>query len=61
MLALGQIKPWQKALETFTAKREWMRSALADYFAPREIGGWQQNKAHNYRGRLVAAFAIQWV
>jgi peptidyl-dipeptidase A len=48
MLALGQSKPWQDALETLTGEREMDASALADYFAPLKVWLDKQNKEHNY-------------
>jgi len=48
MLALGQSKPWQEALETLTGEREMDASALMDYFAPLKLWLDEQNKAHNY-------------
>jgi peptidyl-dipeptidase A len=48
MLALGQSKPWQDALETLTGEREMDASGLADYFAPLKLWLDEQNKAHNY-------------
>jgi peptidyl-dipeptidase A len=48
MLALGQSKPWQDALETLTGEREMDASALGDYFAPLKVWLDEQNKAHNY-------------
>jgi peptidyl-dipeptidase A len=48
MLALGQSKPWQEALETLTGEREMDASALADYFAPLKLWLDEQNKANHY-------------
>ena len=48
MLALGQSKPWQDALETLTGEKEMDASALADYFEPLKSWLDQQNIANNY-------------
>jgi peptidyl-dipeptidase A len=48
MLALGQSKPWQEALETLSGEKAMDASALADYFAPLKTWLDEQNKAHNY-------------
>jgi peptidyl-dipeptidase A len=48
MLALGQSRPWQEALETLTGEKEMDASALADNFAPLKLWLDEQNKAHNY-------------
>ena len=48
MLALGQSKPWQEALETLSGEKEMDASALADYFAPLKTWLDEQNKARNY-------------
>jgi peptidyl-dipeptidase A len=48
MLALGQSKPWQEALETLTGEKEMDASALADYFSPLKAWLDEQNKVHNY-------------
>jgi len=48
MLALGQSKPWQDALETLTGEKEMDASALADYFEPLKSWLDQQNTANNY-------------
>lgn len=34
MLAMGQSRPWQEALETVTGSRQMNASAILDYFAP---------------------------
>jgi peptidyl-dipeptidase A len=38
MLAMGQSKPWQDALETLTGSRQMDATAILDYFAP--LDGW---------------------
>jgi peptidyl-dipeptidase A len=48
MLALGQSKPWQEALETLSGEKEMDASALADYFAPLKTWLDEQNKAKEY-------------
>jgi peptidyl-dipeptidase A len=48
MLALGESKPWQEALETLTGEKQMDASALADYFAPLKTWLDEQNKAKNY-------------
>jgi len=48
MLALGQSKPWQEALETLTGEKQMDASALADYFAPLKTWLDEQNKAKGY-------------
>jgi peptidyl-dipeptidase A len=48
MLALGQSKPWQDALETLTGEKQMDASALADYFAPLKTWLDEQNKAKDY-------------
>jgi peptidyl-dipeptidase A len=48
MLALGQSKPWQEALETLTGEKQMDASALADYFAPLKTWLDGQNKAKGY-------------
>ena len=48
MLALGQSKPWQDALETLTGEREMDASALRDYFAPLKLWLDEQNTAKGY-------------
>jgi peptidyl-dipeptidase A len=48
MLALGQSKPWQEALETLSGEKEMDASALADYFAPLKIWLDAQNKTKGY-------------
>jgi peptidyl-dipeptidase A len=48
MLALGQSKPWQEALETLTGEKQMDASALADYFAPLKSWLDEQNKANHY-------------
>ena len=48
MLALGQSKPWQEALETLSGEKEMDASALADYFAPLKTWLDAQNKAKGY-------------
>jgi peptidyl-dipeptidase A len=44
MLALGQSKPWQDALETLTGERDMDASALLEYFAPLQKWLEDQNK-----------------
>jgi peptidyl-dipeptidase A len=44
MLALGQSRPWQDALETMTGSREMDASAILDYFAPLQIWLKEQNQ-----------------
>ena len=34
MLAMGQSRPWQDALETLTGSRQMDATAIIDYFAP---------------------------
>jgi peptidyl-dipeptidase A len=48
MLAMGQSKPWQEALETLTGEKQMDASALADYFAPLKAWLDVQNKANHY-------------
>jgi len=48
MLALGQSKPWQEALETLTGEKQMDANALADYFAPLKTWLDEQNKAKHY-------------
>src|ERR1700732_1526223 len=48
MLALGQSKAWQGALETLTGEKQMDASALADYFAPLKTWLDEQNKTKNY-------------
>jgi peptidyl-dipeptidase A len=48
MLAMGQSKPWQEALETLTGEKQMDASALADYFAPLKTWLDEQNKANHY-------------
>jgi peptidyl-dipeptidase A len=48
MLALGQSKPWQEALETLTGEKQMDANALGDYFAPLKTWLDEQNKAKNY-------------
>jgi peptidyl-dipeptidase A len=48
MLALGQSKPWQEALETLSGEKEMDANALADYFAPLKTWLDEQNKAKGY-------------
>jgi peptidyl-dipeptidase A len=48
MLAMGQSKPWQEALETLTGEKQMDASALADYFAPLKAWLDEQNKAKHY-------------
>jgi peptidyl-dipeptidase A len=48
MLAMGQSKPWQEALETLTGEKQMDASALADYFAPLKTWLDEQNKAKRY-------------
>ena len=48
MLALGQSKPWQEALETLTGQKQMDATALADYFAPLKTWLDDQNRAKNY-------------
>jgi peptidyl-dipeptidase A len=48
MLAVGQINPWQEALETLTGEKQMDASALADYFAPLKTWLDAQNKANHY-------------
>jgi peptidyl-dipeptidase A len=48
MLALGQSKPWQEALETLTGEKQMDASALADYFAPLKTWLDEQNKTKGY-------------
>jgi peptidyl-dipeptidase A len=49
MLALGQSKPWQEALETLSGEKAMDASALADYFAPLKAWLDEQNKAKGYK------------
>jgi peptidyl-dipeptidase A len=44
MLALGQSKPWQDALEAMTGSREMDASAILDYFAPLQTWLKEQNQ-----------------
>jgi peptidyl-dipeptidase A len=44
MLALGQSRPWQDALETMTGSREMDASAILDYFAPLQTWLKEQNQ-----------------
>jgi peptidyl-dipeptidase A len=48
MLAMGQSKPWQEALEALTGEKQMDASALADYFAPLKTWLDEQNKANHY-------------
>jgi len=48
MLALGQSKPWQEALETLSGEKAMDASALGDYFAPLKTWLDAQNKAKGY-------------
>src|ERR1700681_521449 len=48
MLALGESKPWQEALETLTGEKQMDANALGDYFAPLKTWLDAQNKANNY-------------
>jgi peptidyl-dipeptidase A len=48
MLAMGQSKPWQEALEALTGEKQMDASALADYFAPLKAWLDDQNKANHY-------------
>jgi peptidyl-dipeptidase A len=48
MLAMGQSKPWQEALEALTGEKQMDASALADYFAPLKAWLDEQNKANHY-------------
>jgi peptidyl-dipeptidase A len=48
MLALGQSKPWQEALQTLSGEKQMDASALADYFAPLKTWLDEQNKAKGY-------------
>jgi peptidyl-dipeptidase A len=48
MLALGQSKPWQEALETLTGEKQMDANALGDYFAPLKTWLDEQNKAKGY-------------
>lgn len=44
MLAMGQSKPWQDALQTLTGSREMDATAVLDYFAPLKAWLDEQNK-----------------
>jgi peptidyl-dipeptidase A len=48
MLAMGQSKQWQEALEALTGEKQMDASALADYFAPLKTWLDEQNKANHY-------------
>ena len=48
MLAMGQSKQWQEALEALTGEKQMDASALADYFAPLKAWLDEQNKANHY-------------
>jgi peptidyl-dipeptidase A len=48
MLAMGQSKPWQEALEALTGAKQMDASALADYFAPLKTWLDEQNNANHY-------------
>jgi peptidyl-dipeptidase A len=48
MLAMGQSKQWQEALEALTGEKQKDASALADYFAPLKTWLDEQNKANHY-------------
>jgi peptidyl-dipeptidase A len=48
MLALGQSKPWQEALETLAGEKQMDANALGDYFAPLKTWLDEQNKAKGY-------------
>ncbi len=48
MLALGQSKPWQEALETLTGEKQMDASALGDYFGPLKTWLDEQNKTNHY-------------
>ncbi len=48
MLAMGQSKPWQEALETLTGEKKMDAGALADYFSPLKVWLDEQNKKNGY-------------
>jgi len=44
MMAMGQSRPWQEALEALTGEKQMDASAIVDYFAPLKRWLDEQNK-----------------